>query len=170
MSLYIHMYMYALTLGHTWRELAHTCVHACVTHPYDTVGYIRLLSRTFLSSFFFISSLSLSLLPFSYRPRFLQLRPFAFFLYRAIPSLLQRAFSLVSSRPPLPSLLSLSLSLTISDLIRFVVQCCSRCDYMPEVPCSLGAMPELRRRVSLQSTTLLRRRLSRMIGASNNVE
>lgn len=75
------------------------------------------------------------------------------------------AFPRVSSSLPPPP----SLSLAISDLIRFVVQCCSRCDYMPEVPCSPSAMPELRRRVSLQSTTLLGRRLSWMIDASSRI-
>lgn len=39
----------------------------------------------------------------------------------------------------------------LSDLIRFVVQCCSRCDYMPEVPLDGLALAQLRRRVSLQA-------------------
>lgn len=138
-----------------------------------SVRYSRLhkslISYLSLVSFiFFFSPLSLSspsLLPSQISSTWtIPLLP----LRSHIPLLLRRASSLVSSRFP-SSLSLLFLSLTISDLIRFVVQCCSRCDYMPEVPCSLGAMPELRRRVSLQSTTLLERRLSRMIGASSRI-
>lgn len=127
------MYTHAHTRSYmTCVSVMRSCAYTCVIHPYVTLGYIYFVLRLHL---LFVSSSS------PCRPGFLQLRPCALFLLGgtllATPprpsALLRYAFSLVSSS--LFSLsLSLSLSLTILDLIRFVVQCCSRCDYMPEVP------------------------------------
>lgn len=145
------MYTHAHTRSYmTCVSVMRSCAYTCVIHPYVTLGYIYFVLRLHL---LFVSSSS------PCRPGFLQLRPCALFLLGGTllatpprPSArLRYAFSLVSS-----SLFSLSFSLAHylgSDSI------CRTMLFAMWLhaggPCSLDEMPELRRRVSLQSTTLL---------------
>lgn len=159
-----------LALDHTSHACSHVC--ACVTHPYSRRGarYTRLHLPS--SCFFFTSSFSSSSSSPYLPPRFLQLRCALFLLGATLShlaSLRRRAFSLGS----LALLLSRYLgSDSICRTMLFTMW------LHAGGPCSF-VMLELRRRVSLQSTTLLgtqnasRRapkcRLSRIIGAFSRI-
>lgn len=130
--------------------VTHLCAYMCVRHPYATLGYIYLVPRLHL---LFISSS-----PSPCHPGFLQLRPCALFLLGA--TLLAPR----SLRVPSPRFLArfLSSSLSASPSLSYYLGSDSICRTMLFTmwlhaggPCSLGEMPELRRRVSLQSTMLL---------------
>jgi len=101
------------------------CAYTCVIHPYARLHLPHASSP---------SSLHLLLIPLpSWVSSTSTMRPLP---SRGHPPCNPASFLRASSAHFLACFFEppLSLSLTISDLIRFVVQCCSRCDYMPEVP------------------------------------